>query len=254
MLKTAAFFGCYFTLALTLGGCGSTPPDSSPPSAPDPYPIWFLEMPDSGGGAPAVGYARLYLDLEVSLAEAETDAVLSLARGRRLSIAGEHAFESVSGGTAFRGSNIRETVTPSLFASVAAGAAFLDSVVTNGMVLVLAGPAGSEVPPGLVVPGRRPVWVNKLPTAPGFHYAVGTCGSYYYESHSWQEAERRARIQLAFTRWTSLKRLSRTTGRADHQVTVEGTDVSLTGLQVVARWVDLEQGAFFVLSRCRAEP
>ena len=246
-----------WALSFATAGCGGgRPPERGPdPSSSrptEPYPAWFLQTPGGGERPLAVGYAPAYETPENAFREAREDALRNLAMGVRVRIRGEHAFESVVEGTAYRGSNIKESVEESILESLAEDVAYLDSTVVNGTTLVLAGTALEEVVGTPSVPEEPPAWIRSLPSAPGYDHAMGSCVPYFYPRSSWAEAERQARIQLALTRDSRLGALSSLSDRHSRQVTVEGTDVLLSGFQVIARYHDPRDGGYYVLARCRS--
>lgn len=234
-----------------LAGCGGRGTNVRTAPLPAPYPVWFLEAPGAGTYDCAVGYARQYVNLETSRKEAETNALVNLAKCVRVHIAGEHAFESVPRGKVYRGSSIREHVDSLLVESLAAEAVYSEPVLTNGMMITLASTVELELPPERLLPTSPPDWLEILPDSPGFEYAVGSCVSYYYALNSWQEAERQARLQLALSRLSLLRELSETAGQRRHDVTVEGTDAVLEKVQIIGRYHDFREGAYYVLARCR---
>lgn len=110
---------------------------------PAPYPAWFLETPGGGTYDCAVGYARECVNFETSRKEAETIALVNLAKCVRVHIAGEHAFESAPRGRVYRGSSIRERVDSLLVEGLAAVAVYSEPVLTNGMMITLASTTGT---------------------------------------------------------------------------------------------------------------
>lgn len=118
------------------------------------------------------------------------------------------------------------------------------------MVIVLVSTKGIDVDSRPTALKSEPAWVKKLPSSPNYDYARGAFPKYLYESTSWLEAERAARIQLAWGQKTKLQQLQRKGENNLHQVTVESTGVVLREAQIIARWVDLEKGVYWVLARC----
>jgi hypothetical protein len=234
-----------------LAGCGSHSPKGRTTLPPAPYPAWFLTAPGGGAYDCAVGYAREYVNLETSRKEAEANALANLAKCIRVHIAGEHAFESAPRGRVYRGSNIRERVDSLLVENLAETVVYSEPVLTNGMVITLASTAELDLPAEKLLPTTPPEWLGTLPDSPDYEYAVGSCVSYYYALNSWQEAERQARIQLALSRLSLLRDLYEATGHRGHDVTVEGTDAVLERVQIIGRYHDYREGAYYVLARCR---
>ena len=149
-------------------------------------------------------------------------------------IIGERLFQTLPGGQVmYQGEKFAEQplyeVTP----------VYLDTAQVGGMILVLAVSREQEISLSSVrrVPEKAPPrWITVLPDNAGAMYAVGISRMYYYEGHSWQEAERQARHELAYSFLTRQRRLLRGTDTAEYGVTASATSVQLHGLQVTARW------------------
>ena len=73
---------------------------------------------------------------------------------------------------------------------------------------------------------------------------------YYYAEHSWLEAERQARQELAYSFQTRQRQLMRSTPTSEYGVTASATAVQLQGIQVVARWQS--KTTYFVLTKSQA--
>ena len=231
-------------------GYGSGLHRKSPSRGTHLYPHWFTEMPQRRGAIFAVGYSPVYMNIKTSWQEAKDNALLNLAKAYWVSVQGEQAFVSGEGGTAYKGSTVSEVVDSTLLKMLKPKLTCLDSALVGEMVIVLVSTKGIDVHSRPISLKSEPTWIKKLPSNPDYNYARGASPKYLYESNSWLEAERRARIQLAWGRKTKLQQLQRKGEFSFHQVTVESTGVTLREAQIVARWVDPVNGVHWVLARC----
>ena len=198
------------------------------------FPVWFFHMPEESGAVYAVGYARAYAVYESAVAIAVRDAAYQLQIASGSDIRGERLFQTLPGGQiVYQGEKFEEhpinEVVP----------VYLDTVQVGGMILVLA----ASRQPNISLPARRiqptmtpPDWITTLPDSADAMYAVGMSRMYYYEEHSWQEAERQARYEMAYSFLTRQRQFLRGTATAEYGVTATATAVQLHGLQVVSRW------------------
>lgn len=211
-------------------------------------PAWFLNTPESPDILYAVGYARAYERVDSAIAMAVRDADHQINLALRTKIYGERLFQTLPGGRIiYQGEIFREEPLMSMTP------VYLDTIQTNGMILVLAAsrhPAQS-VALHLRTPSRKtPQWVTELPTNPAYMYALGVAPGYYYAEHSWLEAERQARQELAYSFQTRQRQLMRSTPTSEYGVTASATAVQLHGIQVVARWQS--KTTYFVLTKSQA--
>ncbi len=210
-------------------------------------PKWFYEMPDEPGVRFAVGYSRALANRDTAIAYAARDAAYQLSLAEETIVRGERLFETLPGGrVAYRGEVFKEQPTGTTTAC------FLDTLVTSEMVLVLA----SSRAPRSRINGEKgsisplpPPWIAEIPERDGMHYSVGMARVYFYEEHSWQEAENRARQEMAYSILTRQKSLMKGSGQATTGVMATATSVRLHDVQVLARWKS--DTVCFVLSRAR---
>ncbi len=197
-----------------------------------------------------MGYSPAYMNIKSSWQEAKDNGLLNLAKAYWVSIRGEQAFVSGERGTAYKGSTVSEEVDSTLLKMLKPKLTCLDSAQVGGMVIVLVSTKEINVHNRPISLKSEPTWIKKLPSNHDYDYARGVSPEYLHESNSWLEAERRARIQLAWGQKTKLQQLSRKSRDNLHQVTVESTGVTLREAQIVARWVDPGAGVHWVLARC----
>ena len=217
------------------------------------YPSWFVRPPTPTTCSVAVGYSPLFFCPDSSVAYATRNGLDNLAREAALRIRYEEGFMTVPGGLRAMGRIYDEEVDSTTVQTVQADSRLLVKASVGRSVFVLVG--GSCVDPPAVVtkevsmPSRPPKWVHSPPKKSGYVYAIGVAPLYYYEIHSWQEAEQSARVELARIVLSQIKGLSKIYGGYLQTVTVTETDVTLRGVQVVSRWLDRKDKAFYVLCR-----
>ncbi len=209
-----------------------------------------MEMPLRRGAIFAVGYSPVYMNIKSSWQEARRNGLLNLAKAYWVSIRGQQAFVSGLTGTAYRGSTLSVEVDSIQLKMLKSKLTCLDSAQIGGMVIVLVSTKEIAVDNTPAPSKSKPTWIEKLPFSPDYDYARGVSPKYLHESNSWLEAERRARIQLAWEQRTKLQQLRQKGKLSFHQVTVESTGVILREAQIVARWIDPETGVHWVLARC----
>lgn len=216
------------------------------------YPRWFLSQGDFRCPQAVVGYANASFYPDSAVAYARRSGIINLARNRHMEIKGGQIFWSTEAGTFWMGSDFREQFDTSAVELVASSIRVLDRFVTKDFVAVLLGDSTCRLddvlrkmlfPKALSSP-----WVESLPSDDRYYYAVGLSPEYYYESSSWTEAEKLARRNLARSVYISIKSLQKA-GREGQEIKHEEMSVSLRGIEVVARWRDVEKQVFYVLIR-----
>lgn len=211
-------------------------------------PAWFFNTPESPDILYAVGYARTYERVDTAIAMAVRDADHQINLARSAKIYGERLFQTLPGGRiVYQGEIFREEPMRSI------KPVYLDTVQTEDMILVLAAsqPPQASVPSHLTTSSRTPPgWVTELPKSTSCMYALGVAPGYYYPEHSWLEAERQARQELAYSFQTRQRQLMRSTPTSEYGVTASATAVQLQDIQIVARWQS--KTIYFVLLKGQA--
>ncbi len=217
------------------------------------YPSWFFNPP-AASPLWTVGYSAEHAYLDSALKAATREAGRNYARNQLNLVKGEQGLATLAGGTITVGSTIKEHFDTAQAVRLGSTMKVLDYFRRGGAVAVLA--STDSVPN---VPGTNridaarvpaPSWTTVLPEKAGYMYNSGLAPLYYNEFNSWLEAERRARINLALTAYTKVKFL----GKKEDDVyfrefQVEETNVTLHGIQVVARWKDVKNRICYVLMR-----
>jgi hypothetical protein len=187
------------------------------------------------------------------------EAVLNALRAEGELVEGTKEFFSAGEATAEMGTSVRETVDSSRLESLAGAMRTLKLFRRGEMVAALAGTGECALPRELDEPVRistrgTPDWTKMLPADALFDYAVGVSEPYYYESSSWQEAERNARLELARSLRLQVRSRQRllagtATGPQYDAVWDESVTVMLRGVRVMGRWMDSGTGIYMVLVR-----
>ncbi len=232
---------------------------SSPKPLPENmYPWWFFSPP-AGSPSWTVGYSAEHAYLDSALKAATREAGRAYARNQQDLIKGEQGLATLAGGTITVGSTIKEYFDTAQAVRMGSTMTVLDYFRRGGAVAVLASTdSAANVPGKNRVDAARvpaPSWTTVLPDNPGYLYNSGLAPLYYNEFNSWLEAERKARIGLALTAYTRVKFLGK---KEDNiyfrEFQVEETNVTLHGIQVVARWKDVKNQVCYVLSRVPVSP
>jgi hypothetical protein len=214
------------------------------------YPDWFFESP----AALSIGYSdeRSYVDSAIKSAARE--AAVNYVKSQRVRIVGEQGMATFAVGKIPIGSTIKELYDENEAARLGESMVAVDLFLRGRTVTVLASPDSSKT---VTVSKRidaaktaKPSWVNIVPDKPGFMYSTGLAPVYYYENNSWREAERKARINLALSLYTKVKLLQKKVDNEYYrEYSVEETNVTLRGMNVVSRWKDVKNRICYVLVR-----
>lgn len=215
------------------------------------YPSWFWNMPYSDDELFAVGYSETStFRPENSEKSAIADGLISLAK-----LFSVHIKSEIISIQNILESNTEEEIDPEIESYVNNNYVVVAKFISPEYTYVLLKlgkkvdfepeiSVGSEsIPP-------KPYWLSKLPDEPGYIYANGESIIYYREIESWREAEKRARVALAYNIETKVRGL---TGKLDDQIIynsiVSNTDQRLSNIQIIARWKDIKLNSCHVLLR-----
>ncbi|MFH1006402.1 MAG: LPP20 family lipoprotein [Candidatus Latescibacterota bacterium] len=218
------------------------------------YPRWFLGGMGEHGISCTVGYGRVFVDPDTSVAYALQDGLGRRAMERAITIRSEQGFVSVPSGWRSMGELFSEEVDSlGEDAGNREPSPVVDSAFVDGMTLVLLCSSAEEAVEGdftrVPMPKDAPDWVRKLPEEKGSIFAVGTSPLYYHRANSWREAERMARLELAREVLLQVRDLSRQAGGTMEQIIVTRTEATLRGIQIVGRWLDGKEKACYALCR-----
>ncbi len=215
------------------------------------YPDWFWNMPYSDDELFAVGYSETStFRPENSEKSATDDGLMTLAK-----LFSVHIKAEIISIQNMLESNVEEEIDSKVESYIKDNHVIVAKFVSPKFTYVLLKlgkkdnsepeiSIGSEnIPP-------KPNWLSKLPEEPGYIYATGESSVYYREIESWREAEKRARVALAYNIETRVKGL---TGKLNDRIIdnsiVSNTDQRLSNIQIIARWKDVKLNSCHVLLR-----
>lgn len=220
------------------------------------YPLWFFNPPATSTTW-TVGYSQEHAYLDSALKAATREAGRNFAKNQQVQIRGEQGIATLAVGTITVGSTIKEYFDTTQAVSMGAALKVADYFRRGGAVAVLASMDSVANVPGVnridaaTVP--MPPWTKALPEKAGYVFNSGLAPLYYNEFNSWLEAERKARINLALSAYTRIKFLGKKEDDSYFRESqVEATNVTLRGIEVVARWKDIKNQICYVLMRVPA--
>ena len=205
------------------------------------YPIWFHNMPYKHGTVFAVGYAPIYFDTSASFTEAKKNLKQNLCLAKYCEVAGERAFLRIGTLTAYMGGNITLKYDTACMTNYYV----LDSAITADMVLVLGSDKRVDDWQNCIL-RMGDFWHNSI-ELDNFITDVVAVPLYYYESSSWQEGEKLARVKLATQLYTKIKALQKVHNDIIECVSVESTSVKLMNTQILGRYKDESKGICYLL-------
>jgi len=218
------------------------------------YKLWFLEQGSLNCTDTAVGYAkRSYYNDSTAIIIATQNAYKNFVVQNRVNISGEQAFWTTEIGNAWMGSDIKEVYDTNRSSIISRNVILLDRMLSNDFVAILISDRECELSPlnKFVVSINslmRPAWVDIKPQESDYYYAVGIAPEYYYESNSWMEAEKRARLNLARILYTKIESLQKK-NIGTQEIKKEKLSVELKEITFVARWKDEIKKICYVLNK-----
>jgi hypothetical protein len=216
------------------------------------YPRWFLYQGEIPSDRIGVGYVIPAMRRDSAARYAFRLGCTEYAMHRGLSITGGEIFWSTEGGNAWMGSDISVSFDTTLADRAQGDFCVLDTYHDANKTITLAGDSSVRVDNALrtVVAVRTigmPAWVETLPSAPRTLFAVGAAQEYYYETSSWELAERIARLTLARQIGTTVAGLQKMDEWEGQDLRHDEFTAELRNIRVVARWRDLRKKIFYVL-------
>jgi hypothetical protein len=216
------------------------------------YPLWFLKQGDVLCPDRAVGYVNISYFPDSSVNGAIRNACEALRRQKENSIKGNQSFWETEIGTYSMYSDIFEMYDSTVFRKDEV--TLLDTVFLDNMVAVIISLNKCTIDP--IIKERRniidvspPSWVDTPPTSEDFLFAVGLAPRYFYESSSWLEAERLARLNIARQVHLRVKGMQKISGEGQ-ELRDEHLSVVLKDQEIVERWYDIKNRIFYVLAKC----
>ncbi|MFZ1977726.1 MAG: hypothetical protein WAV76_07190 [Bacteroidota bacterium] len=216
------------------------------------YPRWFLHQGELKGSDFAIGYANASGLSDSSKSYARINAKENALIYRGVNISGGELFWSTEGGTYWLGTNVIEKVIPERETFVPK-LKLLELYESIKLSIVLIGDSENVIPLEMnqvIKPSQAaPAWIESIPTESKAVYAVGIAPDYYYESSSWQEAERVMRKNLARSFFVSIKMLGKKDINEGQSMKKTEVNIDLYNILVVERWWDMENRIYYVLGK-----
>ena len=210
------------------------------------YPHWFWQPPLDLPFPTAVGYALTGRYPEKAVERAVDDGIESVAKSIRVHIHGKQI--SIDGQLIPK---FREEIDASVkehakekHERLAAyqGGKLMIVFVGLGSIPSLSNHATTASP-------STPYWIENPPSQPGYVYAHGQSFMGYYPNKAWARAEHRARVNLALAMESNVSILKKLHKGFLKLITQTHTDVTVTGIETVARWYDARGHICHVLLR-----
>jgi len=177
----------------------------------------------------------------------------SLARQHYTEFNGGQAYWETEAGVYWMGDNFTEKIDTVFLKDAFSHAKKVAEYSTKDMTFVLVSGNDLTVPDSMCstmkCSRKEPDWVEAIPEGSGYIYAEGVSPQYFYESSSWEAAEKRARFNLARNIKVTLETMQKDEDRSGQEIRNEEVSESLHDIQVVYRWRDVGRGLYYVLMR-----
>jgi len=215
------------------------------------YPRWFLEPMKLTGTA--AGYTQNFYLQTSSDSAAFLRGCENLARQRYTEFEGGEAYWQTEAGVYWMGDNFTEKIDSTFLMESLSHAKKIASYTTKDMTYVLVSGGEFTVPDSLKsivkCPSKEPTWVEAIPQSDSYVFGLGVAPKYFYESSSWESAEKKARFNLARNMKVSLETMQKVSDQSGQEIRNEELSETLHDIEVVYRWQDVSRGLFYVLMR-----
>ncbi|MFA6468601.1 MAG: LPP20 family lipoprotein [Bacteroidota bacterium] len=222
------------------------------------YPRWFLQqdkLPCRPNAVMVMQAPSLQKEYAVELAF-RSGCELA-AKYTAVRVNGGQTFWTTEAGVHSMGAHYSEVFDSSLIEQYQSTLKIIDTFIDRNKLIVLVGDSVScalddamrsfvrieDVP--------QPSWVETLPSAEGFYFAVGTSEEYYTEVSSWQRAEQNAVLALARTTHTKVVSVQKKSAVESQDLFNEEVDVQLKSVEISERWRDAQKKIFYILARTK---
>jgi len=218
------------------------------------YPRWFLELVDLKGTA--AGYTQNYFLQSSSDSAAFLKASQNLAYLHHTEFHGGQAYWETEAGVYWMGDNFTENIDSAFLKNALSHAKKIAEYSNKAMTFVLISENDSTISDSMRATMKcsmkAPNWVESIPQSADYIYAEGVAPQYFYESSSWEAAEKRARFNLARNIKVTLETMQKVNDRSGQEIRNEEVSESLHDIEVVYRWRDVGRGLYYVLMRVRS--
>jgi len=216
------------------------------------YPYWFIYPGKVGCDEYEVGYSTTGYYEDSSKVVAFKNGCVNHARNAYLKIEGGQGFWETENGTYWMGEKISESFDTASIQIYKEKLKLVSTFSNDEITLALLCSSDFELLPHQnqildLNDLKTPNWLDKLPSSTGYMYAIAMTPKYYYETSSWLEAERQARINLARQISVKIKSEQKVNISEGQEIRDEEFSVVLRNVSVVERWIDTKRNIFYVL-------
>lgn len=227
---------------------------SEPPGKPESlvYPGWFWDMPTDDNAIYSVGYSHRFLRIDTSFSYAYLSGVWELVKASNCNINLNHHLFDRFGKQRLIGFRESETIDSTLYYHIEKTCHVIDSAIVGDMVISLCSSASYGISNRLMTKSfqyGKPPWLETLPSSNCYIYEVGTAQLYFYEQHSWEEAEAHSRRQLAQAIESIIYSENIRLDNSKWRWSRSKSCINLKNCSIVSRWLDIENSQCYVLSR-----
>lgn len=194
-----------------------------------------------------MGYSVPHRESLSAYDDAFKDAAWRLFADRISQVTGERGSATAPDGMMDLGSTLTQQVDSAGFEAFQKQVVRLDSVLAGGMRVMLVGTAEFSVDTT-----RIPAPADDHSLEADLAVAEGSAPIYFYPSSSWQEAERKARLELALGANAEIKGIGVNRDDEQFKMAVFKTAVRLEAVQTVSRRWDVKNGVVKVRVMGRA--
>jgi len=217
------------------------------------YPRWFLDPVNVNCGPAAAGYVVPSFHKTSSDSEAYLKACENLTRHHEVELSGSESYWQTEAGVYWMDNTFTEKIDSAYYLDIVSRAKKLANRSSKNMTIVLASENDCSLPDSLQAviqcPKKQPAWVETVPQSDKYIYAVGVAPEYFYETSSWESAEKKARFNLARDFKVTLKAMQKDESRSGQEIRTEDISVTISHSEVVYRWKNSKQGLYYVLMR-----
>jgi hypothetical protein len=166
---------------------------------------------------------------------------------------GGQAYWETEAGVYWMGDNFTETIDSTFLVNVLSHAKKIAEYSGKSMTFVLVSQTETAMPDSMTRPVKcsmnEPGWVEAPPQTGDYVYAMGVAPQYFYESSSWDAAEKRGRFNLARNIKVTLETMQKVGDQSGQEIRNEEVSEALRDIEVVHRWRDVSRGLYYVLIR-----
>lgn len=217
------------------------------------YPRWFLDPGALRCGGTASGFAKNYFLKVSSDSIAYLDGCKNLTMDHFMKIDGGEAFWATEAGNYWMGNDFKVSIDTAFYRQSVRSCKRLCRFSDGNITIVLVSEDSCQVSQPMrsleECPSDRPRWVDSPPQKNGYIYDEGVSPDYFYESSSWESAEKQARFNLAKDLRSTVEAIGKLNGRSGQSVSNENVSAELRNIRIMRRWRDIRDGLYYVLAR-----